>query len=174
MTAASYSAVGYFPMPWLEHHVFAVHAQGGATAGNYGRRGAFVLGGFTPYPLTDAIRNLLIQPGIALRGYAPATLVGDAYQLFDFEYRFPIWNLDRGVQTLPIFFKRLYGAAFADYGDAEYTPLNLTHMKLGVGAELLVDFTFGYFEDFTLRLGLAKGTSTGGTTQTYAVLSQLF
>jgi hypothetical protein len=174
VTAASYSAVGYFAMPWLAHHVLAVHAAGGATAGNYGRRGSFVLGGFSQYPISDAIRNLLIQPGIALRGYKPGALVGDAYQLFDVEYRFPIWNLDRGIQTLPLFFKRLYGTAFADYGDAAFTSLDLAHMKLGVGAELLVDFTIGYFEDFTLRLGVAKGTSAEGTTQTYAVLSQLF
>ncbi len=173
-TSASYAAAGYFPMPWAQHHVLALHAQGGAIAGNYGARGAFVLGGFSPYPLPDAIRNLLIQPGVALRGYAPGALVGDAFQLFDAEYRFPILNVDRGVQTLPIFLKRIYGTAFADYGDAEFTPLDLTHMRFGFGGELLVDFTIGYFVDLTLRLGLAKGTSTGGTTQTYAVLSQLF
>jgi hypothetical protein len=174
LTAASYNASGYLPMPWGGHHVLALHAQGGVTAGNYGRRGAFALGGYAPYPLVDAIRNLLIQPGVALRGYEPASLVGDAYQLFDAEYRFPIWNLDRGIQTLPIFFKRVYGNAFVDYGDAAFTRLDLTHMKLGLGGELLVDFTYGYFQDLTLRLGLARGTSQGGVTQTYVVLSQLF
>ncbi len=174
VTVASYNSVGYFPMPWLPHHVLALHAQGGVSAGDWGRRGAFVLGGFADIPLPDALRNLLIQPGIALRGYKPGAVFGDAFQLFNAEYRFPIWNVDRGLLTLPGFLQRVYGNVFVDYGNADFQPLDLLRMKVGVGAELLVDFTIGYFQPLTLRFGLARGTSEGGTTQHYVVLSQLF
>ncbi|MGZ3451542.1 MAG: BamA/TamA family outer membrane protein [Polyangiales bacterium] len=171
---ASYNAAAYVPMPWLQHHVFALHAQGGASTGNFARRGAFALGGFTDIPLPDAIRNLLIQPGIALRGYKPGSFFGDAFQLFNAEYRFPLLDVDRGYQTLPIFLQRFYANLFADYGMASFDPIDLTKMKLGLGGELLIDFTIGYFQPLTLRLGFAKGTSDQGTKQTYAILSQLF
>jgi hypothetical protein len=171
---ASYNSAAYVPMPWLSHHVLALHAQGGASSGNFARRGAFALGGFTDIPLPDAIRNLLIQPGIALRGYKPGSFFGDAFHLFNAEYRFPLLDIDRGYQTLPIFLQRVYANFFADYGMASFQPIDLTHMKLGLGAELLTDFTVGYFQPLTLRIGIAKGTSELGVTQTYAILSQLF
>jgi hypothetical protein len=166
--------------------VLAVHAQGGASSGNYARRGAFVLGGYTDVPLPDALRNLLVQPGIALRGYPPGSFAGDSYQLFNFEYRFPLKEIDRGYQTLPTFLERLYADVFFDYGNASFDHLDLLDMKAAVGAELLTDFTLGYFVDFTLKLGVAYGLHDPGIRphsgegvgaylgQTYVVLSQLF
>ncbi len=174
VTIATYNSVGYFPMPWLRHHVLALHAQGGVSAGDWGRRGAFVLGGYADIPLPDALRNLLFQPGVALRGYKPGARFGDAFHLFNAEYRFPLLNVDRGIQTLPAFLQRFYGNVFADYGDASFEPIDLLKMKFAMGAELLTDFTVGYFQPITLRFGVARGTSSGGTTQTYVVLSQLF
>lgn len=174
VAVASYNATGYFPMPWLRHHVLALHAQGGASAGDWGRRGAFSLGGFADIPLPDALRNLLFQPGIALRGYKPGAVFGDAFHLFNAEYRFPLLNIDRGYQTLPAFLHRFYGNVFVDYGMASFEPIDLMRMKVGLGAELLTDIAVGYFQPITLRFGLARGTSEGGTTQTYFVLSQLF
>ncbi|MBI2392433.1 MAG: PD40 domain-containing protein [Deltaproteobacteria bacterium] len=171
---ASYNSVGYFPMPWARHHVLALHAQGGASSGDWGRRGAFVLGGFADIPLPDALRNLLFQPGIALRGYRPGARFGDAFHLFNVEYRFPLLNVDRGYETLPAFLHRFYGNVFADYGDASFQPIDLLRMKLGLGAELLTDLSVGYFQPITIRVGVARGTSEGGVTQTYVVLSQLF
>lgn len=187
LLVAGYSAVGYFKMPWARHHVLALHSQGGATTGDYGRRGAFALGGYTEIPLPDAIRNLLIQPGIALRGYPPGVVVGDGYQLFNVEYRFPIVNVDHGVLTLPAFLNRIYGNVFLDYGNATFEHIDLLHkFKTGVGFEIFTDFVIGYFEALTLKVGFAYGLSEGGVRphegdklgaylgQTYVVLSQLF
>ena len=142
--------------------------------GTFGRRGAFALGGFADIPLPDAIRNLLYQPSIALRGYKPGVVSGDSYQLFNGEYRFPIWNIDRGYQTLPLFFERIYGGAFVDYGDATFGKLDLTKMRVGAGIELFLDATLLYFTTITMRFGLARGFGDGGDWQTYAVLSQPF
>jgi hypothetical protein len=183
---ASYSAVGYFPMPWKRHHTLALHAQGAATAGDYARRGAFALGGYSDIPLPDAIRNLLFQPGIALRGYPPGAVYGDAYQLFNAEYRFPIVNVDHGVQTLPAFVERIYGNLLFDWGNATFDHLDLRDMKKGIGVEVLTDFTIGYFTPLTLRIGFAYGLNEGGIRphrgeglksimgQNYIVLSSLF
>lgn len=171
---ASYNGVAYLPAPWGHHHVLALHAQGGASQGDWGRRGVFVLGGFADIPLPDALRNFLFQPGIALRGYKPGAFFGDAFHLFNAEYRFPLLNVDRGYQTLPAFLQRFYGNLFVDYGFANFEPIDLLRMKLGLGAELLTDFSIGYFQPITLRVGRAQGTSSGGVAQTYVVLSQLF
>jgi outer membrane protein assembly factor BamA len=174
LVVANYSALTYVPLPWFRHHVLGLHASGGTSAGNWGRRGAFAVGGYADIPLPDALRNLIVQPSVALRGYRPAARVGDSFQLFNAEYRFPIWNVDRGVDTIPFFLQRFYGNFFFDYGDATFTGLDLARMKVGVGGEILTDLSVGYFQPITLRLGLARGTSEGGTTQTYVVLSQLF
>ena len=183
---AGYNAVGYFPIPWLRDHSLALHAQGGATAGDYSRRGAFGLGGYYDVPVPDAIRNLLFQPGIALRGYAPGSIVGDSYQLFNAEYRFPIVNVDHGIQTLPAFVQRIYGDVFVDAGDATFEHMDLRYLKTGVGVEVLADFVIGYFQNLTLRFGMAYGLNENGIRphagdklsgyvgQTYVVLSQLF
>ncbi len=172
--AANYSALGYFRMPWLRHHVLALHAQGGASIGDFARRGGYGLGGFADIPLPDALRSFLSQGGVALRGYKPGAFFGDAFHLFNAEYRFPIWNVDRGVFTVPFFLQRVYGNTFVDYGEASFAPMDLTRLKLGLGAEVLVDFAVGYFQPLTLRLGVAKGTSMGGVWQTYTVLSSLY
>ena len=186
LVVASYSAVGYALAPWGHHHSFALHSQGGITSGDYARRGAFALGGYYDIPLPDAVRNLLIQPGIALRGYNPGSIVGDSYQLMNLEYRFPIVNVDRGLQTLPGFINRVYGDVFWDYGDATFDHLDIRKMKSGVGFEVLTDFTIGYFESLTLKLGMAYGLNENGIRphqgegakglvgQTYVVLASLF
>jgi hypothetical protein len=173
-TVATYSAGAYFPMPWLAHHVLALHAEGGATMGTFGRRGAFAVGGFYDQGLFNSLRNLLYAPSIALRGYKPGAFAGNSFQLFNAEYRFPILNIDHGYQTMPVFIQRIYGGAFADYGNATFDTLDLAKMNFGFGAELFLDATFLYFTTVTMRFGLARGLGAGGDWQTYAVLSQPF
>src|SRR5204862_7738169 len=94
--AASSDLSIYYTMPWLRHHSLALHLGGGTSGGNFPGRGAYFVGGFVDFPLVDAVRNLLIQGGLTLRGYAPVALAGRSYTLFNAEYRFPIVNIDRG------------------------------------------------------------------------------
>lgn len=169
-----YNLAAYIPMPWLQHHVLALHAQGAFSTTNSLGRGLYAIGGFADIPLPDALRNLIGQPSIALRGYKPSSIYGNTFQLYNAEYRFPVVNIDRGLSTLPIFLNRIYGNAFVDYGMASFAPINLARMKVGVGLEALTDFTIGYFVGLTLRVGVARGLSDGGQWQWYTVLSQLF
>lgn len=168
--AASVNFTSYYLMPWLRHHTLALHAGGGVGGGNSGNGGPFYVGGFLDLPVTNVLQNLLLQGGVALRGYPVVEQVGSEYALFNAEYRFPIVNIDRGPSTLPVFLNRMSGNAFVDYGSAFNDP-DKAMFKTGVGGELWFDFTLGYVIGFTFRVGHAKGLASDGIDKTYFIAS---
>jgi hypothetical protein len=153
--------------------VLGLHAAGGASGGNAGGRGPFYVGGFQDIPLVSTIQNSLVQGGIVLRGYPVVAEIGRYYGLFNAEYRFPIVNIDRGLETLPLFLDRITGAAFVDYGSAFDLP-EKADFKAGVGGELWFDVTLGYILGFTFRAGYARGVSPGGIGKTYFIAAVPF
>ncbi len=158
---------GYVPMPWLEHHVVAVRATGAlGTASGIGRR-LYGVGGISPQDVISALIDQLPAPNGHIRGYAPSARVGDRYVLVNTEYRFPLFRLDAGIGTLPLFFRRMYGVVFVDVGNAAYDPLRPGDMLTGLGAELRTTATFGYFSGASFRLGLARGLGGEGQTDVY-------
>jgi hypothetical protein len=164
----------YLKMPWLSHHVLALHAGGGASGGNAAGVGSFYVGGFVDYPVIDTVRNYLVQRGwLVLRGYPVASEVGPYYALTNAEYRFPIVNVDRGLSTLPLFLQRITGATFVDYGSAFSSAAN-AEFKTGVGAELWFDLLYGYNLNLTFRAGYARGLASGGIDKTYFVAVAAF
>lgn len=171
--AANSDFTTYILMPWLKHHSLALHAGGGTSGGNFPGRGAFFVGGYVDLPLVDSIRNVLLQGGVVLRGYAPASIAGRSYALTNAEYRFPIVNIDRGDSTLPIFLNRITGAVFFDYGSA-FDTFGDARFKSGTGAELWFDSTLGYIAPFTFRLGYARGLASLGIDKVYFVASVPF
>lgn len=164
--AASGHVATYTLMPWLSHHSLALHLSGGTGGGNLAGRGLYYVGGFVDIPVIDAVRNVLIQGGVVLRGYPTVVQSGTHFGLFNAEYRFPILNLDRGLSTLPVFLQRITGNVFCDYGSAFDDP-QLAKLKLGVGSELWFDFLLGYFLPFTFRAGFAEGLSSEGIQKVY-------
>ena len=164
----------YARMPWLQHHVLAFRYAGGIARDSRGIRAAYSVGGFPDVNLVSALTQLSFIGGVALRGYRVASHVGDQYHLAQLEYRFPIWRTQLGHSTLPIYFNRIYGLAFADFGDAFFGAPNLSHFRTGVGAELLIDLTVLYYTGISLRVGIAQGVNTGGLTQFYANLGSPF
>jgi hypothetical protein len=163
----------YVLMPWLRHHSLALHAGGGTSGGSFPGRGAFFIGGFVDLPVVDTVRNLLIQGGLTLRGYAPVAVSGRSYLLGNAEYRFPIVNIDRGDSTLPVFLNRITGAAFVDYGSA-FDVFREARFKTGIGAELWFDTTLGYVAPFTFRIGYAHGLASLGIDKLYFVAAVPF
>lgn len=160
MRAVQGSLQTYLEAPWLDHHVLALAVSGASAAGTYPRRGLYSTGGFADRPVVEAYTSGLLQSGFVLRGYEPGQFVGSEYALLNAEYRFPLLELDRGISTLPVFFQRMSGTVFADYGGAYFSvdpdaPLDVLH--LGVGGELWFWLTLGYRSEATLRLGLARG-----------------
>jgi hypothetical protein len=161
---------GYVPMPWLRHHVLAMHAGGGTSGGGYPGRGLFFVGGFTDFPILDTVRNTLVQGGLVLRGYEPVALVGPNFTLFNAEYRFPIVNIDRGPSSLPIFLNRISGNVFLDYGSA-FDDFNIAEYKTGTGAEAWFDLMLGYNLGLTFRLGYARGLASKGIDKPYFIVA---
>ena len=179
VTSFSAVATGYLKMPWARHQVLAVALSGGTGGGTYPRRGLFSIGGYADAPLLDAFRSNLRQSGFRLRGYKPGQFAGNDFNLLNVEYRTPIWYVDRGISSLPLFLRTLSGTAFFDYG-AAYNRLDLKDplavFHAGVGAELWLDLYVGYYISGNLRLGVAKGldATAGAGVQTYTVLSSAF
>ncbi|MBK6463031.1 MAG: peptidase S9, partial [Myxococcales bacterium] len=103
-----------------------------------------------------------------LRGYPSGFQVGQHYTLLNTEYRFPIWNFDRGSSTLPFFLNRLTGAVFFDYG-AAFDTFEDAKYKSGTGGELWLDTFLGYGLPLTFRLGYARGLASEGTDKVYVV-----
>jgi hypothetical protein len=170
--ASVYGGVtAYALLPWLRHHVLALALSGGTG-------GSFVTGGFAEQPALDVYTTGLRQSGLVLRGFDPRQFAGSNYTLLNSEYRFPIWNADRGISTLPVFLETLSGTLFADWGGA-YNQIERNTvfdvMHLGVGGELWIRLLLGYNIDGALRLGFAHGFGEGGRDlQSYFVASSAF
>jgi hypothetical protein len=180
LAAVEVRAIGYALAPWGHHHAFALALSGGAATGSYPGRGYYFTGGYdTEADPVEFILNGYSQGAFLLRGYEPGAFIGRQYNLANLEYRFPVINVDRGISTLPVYFEYAYGALFADYGGA-YNELDLDDVlgqyHLGVGAELRLVFTLGYFLSGGLRLGYARGLSEGAIEggKTYVVVGAAF
>jgi hypothetical protein len=171
--AATANLATYLQMPWLRHHVLALHVGGGMGGGDRAGQGPFYIGGYVDLPVVNVVQNSLIQGGIQLRGYPVVAQVGNYYTLANAEYRFPILNVDRGPSTLPVFLQRISGNFFVDCGGAFDDPKQAQFLT-GVGGELWFDMTLGYILGFTFRAGFARGVSNGGIDKTYFIAAVPF
>jgi hypothetical protein len=173
-TSLSWAGTQYVENPWAQHHVLAIRYGGGISRGDIGRRGAFAVGGFPDVSLQQGLLDDVVLGGVALRGYAPFSRAGTQFHLLQVEYRFVIVRPQFGLQTLPFFVNRMYGTFFVDYGDAFTGGLDLSTFRVGSGAEILTDFTLGYFVQMTLRTGVAWGFHEGGGFQYYIHIGRPF
>lgn len=170
----SWRVAQYIENPWIDHHVLAFRYGGGLGGGDLGRRGQFSVGGFRDVSVIDALIDDVVLGGVALRGYPPFSRSGTQFHLLQAEYRFPLIRPQFGVKTLPFYVNRLYANVFVDYGDAFRGKLDPSTFRVGSGAELLMDFTIGYFIRYTLRTGFAWGFNEGGGAQWYVNLGVPF
>ncbi len=154
----------YLTLPWLDNHVLAsrLFVRGGV--GNDLADDGY-LGGVTGQSvLTTTTRDLL-----PLRGLVTAGLAGPVLVAGSFEYRAPIYRLERGLGTLPIALRVLHAAAFADYGRV-FDGLGIDGdpdlgaffrgFALGAGVELRADILLGYTIPLDLRAGYAQLIAT--------------
>lgn len=166
--SASWAINRYVENPWVQHQVLAMRYAGGLSGGDLGRRGVFSIGGFPDSNFLDAFLDDEFLGGQALRGYPAFDRSGTQFHLLQLEYRIPLFRPQLGLQTLPIYVRRLYMNVFTDFGDAFFGELDLEHFRWGVGSELFMDFTLGYYLSFTWRLGFAYGVNEGGGPQVYS------
>jgi hypothetical protein len=164
----------YLKNPYMRRNVNAFHLAYGISGGELYKRRLFYLGSVPARDIILDFLNDLRVGGTHLRGYAPYSISGEKYILFNYEYRFPIFDLDRGFELLPAFFNRVYAAFFLDTGNAfdeGYLPQELL---FGTGMELRSDFKLGFYIPATLRLGYAQGLVNKTQTQIYWVLGLQF
>jgi outer membrane protein assembly factor BamA len=161
-------------IPLWEHHVLALRYGGGISGGDLDQRGVFGVGGFPNVAPIAGLYTPNTLGGVVLRGYPTNSRYGTQMHLVQAEYRFPIVRFNQGILTLPVFLNRMYASVFADYGDAFNDTFDLRRFRIGVGAEVLIDFTLFYVVGLTLRVGYARGLSDGGIDQVYGNLGTPF
>jgi len=174
---------GYLLAPWLRHHVFALQLSAGTASGSQSSiLTRYSTGGYFTQGFSDTLNdftNALGQSPIVLRGYPPQAYNGSQYNLANLEYRFPIAIIERGYQTIPVFFDYVSGTLFLDYGGA-FDTLDLNDLKnsyhAGIGGELHFGFTLGYFLDTSFTIGWAdaldkRAVPRDQSTQTYLAIT---
>jgi hypothetical protein len=136
------------------HGVLALRMAAGAATGDDNVRRTFDLGGSDArLTLFDFSRDALSL----LRGFEPGAFSGSRIVNANLEYRAPIWRVERGHGTLPLFARTLHGAVFADLGHAWTRSFSARDLKSSVGVEAAADLVIGYFVPFTLAGGAALG-----------------
>ncbi|HEY6911494.1 MAG TPA: BamA/TamA family outer membrane protein [Myxococcales bacterium] len=161
-------------VPW--HHALALRASFGVSDGDLSNRHDFFLGGFQQgNPLTSVI-NPANAPVRILRGFAADAFHGTAFALGSAEYRFPIWNVETGPWTLPVYLRRLHGAVFCDAGDAFSFNRHDFGLHAGAGAELRAETVLGWILPVDLRFGCARGLERSplAVLDCYAALGGIF
>ncbi|MDB4971980.1 MAG: tolB protein precursor, partial [Myxococcaceae bacterium] len=136
------------------------------------------LGGYPSQlaPVRDALLGTRRAPTdyARLRGFP--VRFGDTLSVAQAEYRVLLTRINRGIDTLPLFARRVHGALFVDAGDAWYQQQRPSWRRVGVGigAELRLDWSSHYGSDYTLRGGIARGVTPGGQLQWYTTLASPF
>jgi hypothetical protein len=151
----------YLPLPGA-HHILYLRALAGIGSGDLIAQRAFQLGGPSPQEslLTLDDRNIF------LRGYPSALFQGQRVALGTLEYRFPLYNIERGPGTFPLFFKRLHGALFVDAGKTwDAGGLDLKDFNRGIGGEIRLDADIGYYLPVRFVIGITRGIDPGGETR---------
>ncbi|MCX7945286.1 MAG: hypothetical protein N2746_12330 [Deltaproteobacteria bacterium] len=172
--SAEFGTAFYIRNPLIKRHVNAFQLNYGISGGELYKRRLFYLGSVPPRDIIlDFVDDLRVG-GTYLRGYAPYSISGENYLLINYEYRFPILDIDRGFELLPAFFHRLYTAIFLDLGNAFDDTYLPAYLLMGTGMELRAEFKFGFYIPTTLRLGYSQGLVDKGQTQLYWVLGFQF
>jgi hemolysin activation/secretion protein len=131
----------------------------------------YFLGGVPGQDILTAILESTRQGGSWLRGYRQGSLSGNQTHLLNLEYRVPIVTIEKGLATLPFYFRRLHLAALFDAGDAFDGPFDPARLKLAVGGAVRLDMTFGFFVPGSFDVGYARGLSSGGGDELWLLLT---
>ncbi len=142
------------------HHVLAFRGMGGMTWGDKVVQGTFGVGGALGEGQFASGGSYNYFP---LRGLPLSAISATRAMVLSTEYRFPIYSLQRGLGTVPVYLKDISGAIFADYGDGwnagnpnkDSIKTFFDDFFLGVGAELRGDFVIGHGLPIHGRVGYA-------------------
>ena len=164
----------YIAIPGVEGHTLALRFSGGFGVSDWRHRSVYVLGGPPKIDIVDSIINNNRPGGDFVRGYKELSISGDKFFLAQTEYRFQVWRIERGLFTLPVFFRRVHAAPFFDFAYAWSGDFNLKKMKTGIGGELRFDVILGYFTPVTFRVGYQYGFASDGVNELFFGLDNIF
>ena len=159
---------GFLSIPWSEsrlgNHVVAARAAAGMTSGDFLLERELKVGG-----AGDQILIGVDTTNLPVRGAPAGLLRGQNAALLSLEYRLPLFRIDRGPATWPLFFQRISGGVFADAGTAwndeaiELPALSRPATRafdndttvVTAGAELSFDIFLGFYIPLRYRVGAA-------------------
>jgi dipeptidyl aminopeptidase/acylaminoacyl peptidase len=173
-TQVTYGYSEWIPLPWARDHTLSLRLAGGVAAGNLTRRGVFFIGGFPEQDVLRSIIDMSRVGGTFLRGYPPGVVYGDQYHLLNVEYHLPLFNIEKGLSTLPIYFTHVHGSVFVDFGNAFFGDPQLSDFKVGVGGELILEAVIGYVLGTSFRVGYARGLMDKGGNQWHFLVGYPF
>jgi hypothetical protein len=146
---------GRLYLPGLaRHHVVAIRAGAGRSAGDASAARLFRLGGPGPEGGTLHFGSDALT---LLRGFAEDSFAGSRIGLINADYRWPLARPQRGWGTFPLFLHTVHAAAGADLGHAWTGQFRSTDVKASVAAELSFDLVAGYRYPLTVTVGGALG-----------------
>jgi hypothetical protein len=169
----TYRTTWYRQIPIVSHPALMVRLTGGVRFTDRPRVERFAVGGAPDSQ--DLVRSLIDNVRVGstgyLRGYPARVASGQQYHLANIELRQELWNIERGVSTLPLYLRRLHAAALMDGGNAFDGEIDPAAFKAGVGGALRLDFTVGYGVSASLDVGYARGLTSGGSHETWLLLT---
>ncbi len=122
---------------------------------------------FRPVNLSGYFTTSRQQNSFVIRGYPSGIFqASEAAYNIGLEYYFPLLNIFYGPESLPIFFRRIFGALVADAGSFKGRIFNgvdtfLDHdfneTYYGAGFEVHAELTIGHYIPLKLSLGIYQG-----------------
>ena len=158
---------------WGKTPTLAARMVGGWRSGDLVRPGGFALGGVPPQDVVMSIVDTT-RAGISgyLRGYPSRVVAGNEYHLLNLEYRQELFQIEHGVDTFPIYLRRVNLAVLGDGATAFDTAFNAARdVRVSLGAALRLDAFFGYYLPGTFELGYSRGLAHDGINETWLLLT---
>jgi Tol biopolymer transport system component len=90
-----------------------------------------------------------------LRGLDTDAVVGHHALVGNVDYRFPLRSVQHGIGTVPVFFRTIHAAVFADAGQAWNETFRRSDVRFSAGGELSLDAVIGYALPITFATGVA-------------------
>jgi WD40-like Beta Propeller Repeat len=168
----SYALRAFRQLPLRSLPSVAVRLAGALRRGDLVRRGSFGLGGLPRQDLLSAVLDSTRASTVGLlHGYPARTVAGNQFHLLSTELRQLVWNVERGLSTLPLYVQRLHVSALWDAAAAWDREPTVGALRTAVGGVVRLDLLFGYFVSGTLELGYARGLTDEGVSDSWLLLT---
>ncbi len=136
----------------------------GGIRGGEDNSNRFSIGGVPEQNIADSVINTIRFGGTGyLRGFSRGAAVGTQFHLANIEYRKELFDIQRGLESWPIYLRRLHLAGHLDAGIATRDSLRPKDVLWSLGISLRLDVHFGFFEPGTFDLGISRGFNGGSS-----------